>query len=189
MYLFIDELQKFSMGVNLNAMIAELRKYGGNFALATQSFGFLDGLDPTLRHTLLANTDQLFAFDMAAEDAESMAQEMGDGLSAEDILSLDNFACYAKLTHLGHRWPTFSLELFPQPPGDSALVDVFQMRSAQKYATPAKEVDRYLMLQNKLIKSIVDAPQEPSSPQDDDGLTPDFESIDRDDQKRKKERA
>lgn len=183
-YLFIDELQKFSMGVNLNAMIAELRKYGGNFALATQSLGFLDGLDLTLRHTLLANADQLFAFDMSAEDAECMAKEIGDGLTMEDILSLDNYACYTKLSHNNMRWPAFSLHLLPPPQGDPELVKTLQERSVRQYGSPARSVDKYLASHDKAIKAITDAPDAPSTQPDDDGLSPDFDSIDRDAQAR-----
>ena len=59
----IDEFQVF-LGADFGAMLAELRKYGGSFGLATQSLSYLDRLDRTLRSTVLANVDHLFAFDM-----------------------------------------------------------------------------------------------------------------------------
>lgn len=48
----IDEFQVYR-GANYQAMLAELRKYGGSFGLATQSLAYLDRLDRTLRATVL----------------------------------------------------------------------------------------------------------------------------------------
>ena len=145
-YVFLDEMQKYT-GVDLQAMLAELRKFGGHFALATQSLKYLDALSATLRPTLLANVDHLFAFDTSAEDAASMAAEIGEGMEAEDILSLANYACYAKLSHRGRRFPVFSLELLPPPTGDPALVTTLQTISVQRYGTPARVADRLIRRQ------------------------------------------
>ncbi len=185
-YVFVDEIQKFT-GVNLNAMMAEMRKYGGSFALATQSFAYLDVLDPTLRSTILANTDQLFAYDMAAEDAESMAKEIGDGIEADDILSLDNYACYAKLTIAGARVPAFSLKLLPPPTGDAELAKTIQEKSARTYGRPSEDIDKQLLRQDRnaptrtpgqATAATPSTPDSPDQPDDDDGLSPNFDSID-----------
>jgi type IV secretory pathway TraG/TraD family ATPase VirD4 len=55
----IDEFQVYR-GANYQGMLAELRKYGGSFAIATQSLAYLDRLERTLRATVLANIDHLF---------------------------------------------------------------------------------------------------------------------------------
>ncbi len=52
----IDESQVYR-GTNYQGMLAELRKYGGSFALATQSLAYLDRLDRTPLATVLANID------------------------------------------------------------------------------------------------------------------------------------
>lgn len=148
-YVLLDEMQKFT-GVDLNAMMAELRKYGAHFALATQSFGYLQELDATLPHTVLANTDHLFAFDMGAQDAERMAEEIGDGIGMQDILALENYACYARLSLQGARLPAFSMRLLPPPAPDPALVTWLQERSAQVYGRPAAVVDAMLARQDRV---------------------------------------
>ena len=104
----IDEFQVYR-GANYQGMLAELRKYGGSFALATQSLAYLDRLERTLRATVLANIDHLFAFHMAGEDAR-LLHEL-DGIAEEDITNLDDFQCYVKLSLHGHRLPVFSLDL------------------------------------------------------------------------------
>jgi hypothetical protein len=148
-YVVLDEMQKFT-GVDLNAMMAELRKYGAHFAMATQSFGYLEELDATLPHTVLANTDHLFAFDMGAQDARLMADEIGDGIGAQDILALENYACYARLSLQGARLPAFSMRLLPPPESDLALVTRLQERSAQIYGRPAAVIDAMLAQQDRV---------------------------------------
>ena len=108
----IDEFQVYR-NANYQGMLAELRKYGGSFALATQSLAYLDRLDRTLRATVLANIDHLFAFHMAGEDAR-LLHEL-DGILEDDITSLDDFQCYVKLSLGGHRLPVFSLALDAPP--------------------------------------------------------------------------
>jgi hypothetical protein len=181
-YVFLDEMQHYT-GVDLNVMMAELRKYGGNFALATQSFAYLDALDKTLKPTLLTNTDQLFAFDASADDAEIMAKEIGDGIEPCDILALDNFACYAKLTEAGAHLPACSVRLFPPPSGDPEALREIQLKSQQRYGRPKAVVDKQLRRQDKTLKEIIadTPPPSPGPPPDEDGLSPDYAAIVRDD--------
>src|SRR5258708_39814776 len=104
----IDEFQVYR-GANYQGMLAELRKYGGSFALATQSLAYLDRLERPLPATVLANIDHPFPFHMAGEDAQLLHLlsriEEGEGTH------LDHFQCYVKLSQHGHRLPVFSLHL------------------------------------------------------------------------------
>ena len=130
----IDEFQVYR-GANYQGMLAELRKYGGSFALATQSLAYLDRLERTLRATVLANIDHLFAFHMAGEDAR-LLHEL-DGIAEDDITNLDDFQCYVKLSLGGHRLPVFSLNLDAPPRPDEDLARLVRLRSQQRDARPA----------------------------------------------------
>ena len=134
----IDEFQVYR-GANYQGMLAELRKYGGSFALATQSLAYLDRLERTLRATVLANIDHLFAFHMAGEDAR-LLHEL-DGIAEDDITNLDDFQCYVKLSLGGHRLPFFSLNLDAPPQPDSEVAQLVHLRSQQRDARPAGVVD------------------------------------------------
>ena len=134
----IDEFQVYR-NANYQGMLAELRKYGGSFALATQSLAYLDRLDRTLRATVLANIDHLFAFHMAGEDAR-LLHEL-DGILEEDMTSLDDFQCYVKLSLGGHRLPVFSLALDAPPAPDEQLAQFVRLRSRGRDARPAGIVD------------------------------------------------
>ncbi len=134
----IDEFQVYR-NANYQGMLAELRKYGGSFALATQSLAYLDRLDRTLRATVLANIDHLFAFHMAGEDAR-LLHEL-DGITEEDITSLDDFQCYVKLSLGGHRLPVFSLNLDAPPQPDEQVAQFVRLRSRGRDARPSGTVD------------------------------------------------
>jgi hypothetical protein len=134
----IDEFQVYR-GANYQGMLAELRKYGGSFALATQSLAYLDRLERTLRATVLANIDHLFAFHMAGEDAR-LLHEL-DGIAEEEVTNLDDFQCYVKLSLHGHRLPVFSLNLDAPPRPDEEVAHLVRLRSQQRDARPAGVVD------------------------------------------------
>jgi len=134
----IDEFQVYR-GANYQGMLAELRKYGGSFALATQSLAYLDRLERTLRATVLANIDHLFAFHMAGEDAR-LLHEL-DGIAEEEVTNLDDFQCYVKLSLGGHRLPVFSLNLDAPPWPAEEVAQQVRLRSRQRDGRPAGVVD------------------------------------------------
>ena len=82
--------------VDYPRMLSELGKYGASFVLVTQSLAKLDAIDLNLVPTILANSDGLTAFQVSAEDARRLLPELGGGLEIEDLVSLDDFACYAR---------------------------------------------------------------------------------------------
>jgi hypothetical protein len=142
----IDEFQALT-GVDYQTMLAELRKYGGSFALATQSLAYLDRLDRSLRATVLANIDHLFAFAMSADDATLLRLE---GVEPEDLVNLPNYTCYARLLLDGERLPLFSLRLDdPTPQEPREALEERRRRIAQhshlRYARPVGEVDELLL--------------------------------------------
>jgi hypothetical protein len=138
----IDEFQVYR-GANYQGMLAELRKYGGSFALATQSLAYLDRLERTLRATVLANIDHLFAFHMAGEDAH-LLHEL-EGIDEADITNLDDFQCYVKLSLHGHRLPVFSLNLDAPPRPDEDLARLVRVRSQERNGRPVGVVDDLIL--------------------------------------------
>lgn len=136
----IDEFQALA-GINYQSMLAELRKYGGSFALATQSLAYLDRFERTLRATVLANTEHLFAFAMADEDARSLRLP---GIEPEDIVHLAAYTCYARLSLQGERLPLFSLHLQAPEPEDLSLRRTILDRCRARYGRPVGEVERIL---------------------------------------------
>ncbi len=139
-FVLIDEFQALA-GVNYQVMLAELRKYGGSFALATQSLAYLDRFERTLRATVLANVEHIFAFAMADEDARLLRLP---GIEPDDVTQLPSYACYVRLTLNGARFPVFSLHLDAPEPGDSVLHQSIIDRCRGRYGRPVGDVERVL---------------------------------------------
>ncbi len=159
-WVVIDEFQTYA-GIDYNSLLAELRKYGGSFALATQSLSYLDEVDRSLRPTVLANSDHLFAFAMEAADARTLAPYL-DGLETADLVSLPAYTCYARWTVQGQRLPAFSLQIAPPPRGDAAVATAIRQRSNKRHTRPVALVD----------EEVSPEPQEPQPAPDDAAFWP-----------------
>ena len=106
-------------GVDYEAMLSELGKFGASFILATQSLAKLDDLSPTMRDTLLANVGCLAVFQVAGADARQLVWELGkDRVSEEDVVSLPVHHCYVRATVGRERLPAFSMAVRKPAPGD-----------------------------------------------------------------------
>jgi hypothetical protein len=136
----IDEFQALA-GVNYQVMLAELRKYGGSFALATQSLSYLDRFERTLRATVLANVEHIFSFAMADEDALLLRLP---GIEPDDVTQLPNYACYVRLALGGARLPVFSLHLDAPEQGNPALSQSITERCRTRYGRAAGDVEQVL---------------------------------------------
>jgi Helicase HerA, central domain len=150
--IILDEFQALA-GIDY-AALAELRKYGAAFILATQSLEYLQKLDPVLLPTVLANVKQLMIFHMSAQDAETLHKELG--LEPEDILNLDLYTCYVKMPANSVRQPTFSLRVVMPPEGDPILAESIRTRCRVRYACSVQEIDQ--ALRDAMIRSIRLAP-------------------------------
>jgi len=130
--LLIDEFQTMP-GADYQGILSELAKYGANLVLATQSLAKLVELDRGLRPMVFSNIDGLFAFQTSAEDARYLAPELGGHLDEQDLVELDDYHCYARLSRGGARLPAFSVQLDPPPEADVALADRLAAASAARY--------------------------------------------------------
>src|SRR3989442_6513302 len=139
----VDEFHTIP-GADYEQVFGELAKYGANMMLATQTLSRLDRLtegDRTrdLRAAVFSNLDGLFAFHTSAEDAAYLAEELGGGLDAQDMLELGHYQSYARLTDVrtGERLPTFSVQLEPPPVGDEQVATRLARLSAEYYRRDA----------------------------------------------------
>jgi hypothetical protein len=145
--LVVDEFHMLP-GADYEQVLGELAKYGANVLLATQTLSRLDRLTDAqrtrnLRASVFSNLDGLFAFHTSAEDAAYLAEELGGGLDAQDLLELGHYQCYARLTDVrtGERLPTFSVQLEPPPESDDQLALRLARLSAEHYGRDALDVE------------------------------------------------
>jgi hypothetical protein len=143
MVALIDESSTLG-GADYPRMMSELGKYGASFVLVTQSLARLDAIDRELRPTVFANLDSLTVFQVSAEDARYLAPELGHDLEVDDLVSLDDYECYARWSSGGHRHPAFSLRLDPPAPLDSLRIAAIAAASATRFGRPREEVAKEL---------------------------------------------
>ena len=145
--LIVDEFHTMP-GADYEAILSELAKYGANLILATQSLARLEALDRdqgrSLRATVFANLDGLFAFHTSAEDARYLVRELGGEIDEQDLIELGEHQCYARLSAGGERLPTFSLALDPPPTSDPDVRDALAELSAARYGREASAVENDL---------------------------------------------
>lgn len=159
----IDEMQSIQ-GVDYEAMLSELGKFGASFILATQSLAKLEDLSPTMQHTILANTSCLAVFQAAAADARRLTWELDkDKVSEEDIASLPVHHCYVRATIGDQRLPTFSMTVRKPQPGDPYTANRIR-DAAATYTTPARTIAAAEARQTTRAEQIIQELARPTSP-------------------------
>jgi hypothetical protein len=140
--LVVDEFQSIP-GVDYKGLLAELRKMGASFILATQALGQIDAIGLKLRETILSNIDSLFVFQTSAEDADLLRHELDESVSATDIINLDDYNCYVKTQFQGKRLRVMHVETLPPAVGDSAIVaQIGSLMSRYTRSIPFAESER-----------------------------------------------
>lgn len=116
--LIADEFQTIT-GTNWAGMFAEVRKYGCSVMLATQSLAVLDrggSEEPSLKSGIMSNVGCLISYAISAEDAYLVSHQMGaERVTETDLVLLDPYHCYVRLTTSDKSLPTFSLKTAPPP--------------------------------------------------------------------------
>ena len=135
----VDEMQSMP-GVDYEAMLSELGKYGASFILATQSLSKLDDLSRTMQDTILANVGCLAVFQVSGSDARRLVWELGkDRVTEDDITSLPVHHCYVRATVGKDRMPAYSMMVKKPEPGDPHVADRIRAGSWD-YTTRAGEI-------------------------------------------------
>ena len=135
----VDEMQSMP-GVDYEAMLSELGKYGASFILATQSLAKLDDLSRTMQDTILANVGCLAVFQVSGSDARRLVWELGkDRVSEDDITSLPVHHCYVRATVGTDRMPAYSMMVRKPEPGDPHVASAIRA-GARDYTTGAGEI-------------------------------------------------
>jgi hypothetical protein len=138
--ILVDEFQLLT-GVDW-AALAELRKYGASFALATQSLHVLKERHATLLSLVLASVKQWIIFHLSAQDARLLAEDLD--VEPEDLVHLERYTSYVKLLSGEVRHPTFSLRWL-LPPEGSVESAAFMREQARRHETrPAHLIDARL---------------------------------------------
>lgn len=114
--------------------LVQARGLGVGFVLAHQH---LSQLDPTVRSAVLTNARSRVCFQLAAEDARTLAS---GSVSADDFRELPAFEVYAQLVAGGAVQPWCSARTLPPSPVLSNADEVHR-RSRERYGIDRQVVD------------------------------------------------
>jgi type IV secretory pathway TraG/TraD family ATPase VirD4 len=108
-FLFVDEFQSF-VPENFSLMLSESRKYGLCLTLAHQ---YLGQLDEKLREAIFGNVGTVICFKVGIEDAELFEKEFYPEFKRGDLINLDKYRIYLRMTINGKTSKPFSARTLP----------------------------------------------------------------------------
>jgi hypothetical protein len=117
--------------------LAQARGLGVALTLAHQHLSQLPG---TLRAAVLANARSRVCFQLAGEDAQTMARFSGGQLQPIDFQRLPRFEAYAQLVAEGQVSGFASIRTLPLPPASSDP-QALRRLSRERYGRPVAEVE------------------------------------------------
>lgn len=135
--LYSDEFQNFATE-SFGQVLSEARKWRLSLTLAHQ---FLAQVPISLRQAVLGNVGSLVAFRIGAEDAETIARELGIA-SPSALTDLPNFTAWANLIHDGN-------------PTDATRIDTLEPANCHRGSTAA--VIRQTRARYTRLRAIVEA--------------------------------
>lgn len=138
-YLYVDEFQNFTTE-SFADILAEARKYRLNLILAHQ---YLGQLSETIRDAVLANVGTMVVFRVGPSDAQILSREFGDAWPASNLLNLDPYHVWYKMTQnnvVSRNHPATSLPPPASLPNADERVRRLIMLSRQRFARPREHV-------------------------------------------------
>lgn len=136
-FCYVDEVQNFATE-SFATILSEARKYRLSMIVANQ---YLAQLDDSTLHALFGNLGTLIAFQAGVKDAEILAEQLGQELTTQDLLTLPRYHAYARLLIDGMPSRPFSLRTLPQEEtSDPERSAVIRRVSRHRYARPVNGV-------------------------------------------------
>lgn len=109
-YLYVDEFQNFATE-SFATILSEARKYHLNLIMAHQYIAQM--LEP-VRDAVVGNVGTIISFRVGAPDADFLQKEFEPVFEANDMVNLDNYHVYVKMSIDGVTCPAFSALTLPR---------------------------------------------------------------------------
>lgn len=139
-FAYIDEFQNFATD-SFATILSEARKYKLGLTLSHQ---FIDQLEETIRSAVFGNVDNLLCFRAGAADAEQLANEFGDRVSAQEIARLPLHTAFLRMLCEGITTRPFTIRTLPPPHIPSDRTAKVRAYSRNRYARTRSVVQRQL---------------------------------------------
>ncbi len=136
-YLYVDEFQSFATD-SFAVILSEARKYRLNLILTNQ---YIAQMPETVAKAIFGNIGTLVAFRVGSSDGAALAKELEPVFDANDLVNLDNYHVYLKMSIDGVTRPAFSSRTLPPFTGANENRDRIVEASRARYTKPRAEVE------------------------------------------------
>jgi type IV secretory pathway TraG/TraD family ATPase VirD4 len=149
-YLYVDEFQYIATKTFEN-LLSESRKFGIAVTVANQN---LCQISDSLKASLFGNVASIITFQIGADDAKILKDELAPIFDMHDIINLGAREIYVKMTIDGKRFDPFSADVLEvtSPRHETFASDIVE-ESRANYAKPRAEVAAELERNDKEINA------------------------------------
>jgi hypothetical protein len=137
-FLYVDEFQSFATE-SFASILSEARKYRLCLTLANQ---YLAQVDEPVAAAVFGNVGSVFSFQVGAQDAELLAEQLGGQVTAADLLAVPRYEAYLRLLVDGQPSRAFSVHtMAAQHAGNPQRAEIIRRRSQNRYGRPLRDVE------------------------------------------------
>ena len=150
-YLYVDEFQNFATD-SFATILSEARKYNLSLTVANQ---YMAQLSDDVRNAVFGNVGTLIAFRVGGDDASALIKEFAPVFDENDMVNLNIYNIYIKLSIDGLTVPAFSARTLPPPPDKNNNAEKVIALSREHYSKPASFVEQKVkeMLEDQAASS------------------------------------
>lgn len=136
-YLYVDEFQNFATD-SFATILSEARKYNLSLTVANQ---YMAQLTEDVRNAIFGNVGTLISFRVGADDAAGLSKEFAPVFDENDLVNLNIYNIYLKLSIDGLTVPAFSAQTLPPPADKNNNVEKIVQLSRERYAKPSSFIE------------------------------------------------
>src|SRR3989304_1511105 len=139
-YLYVDEFQNFATE-SFATIFSEARKYKLNIAVANQ---YIAQMPDEVRAAVFGNVGTIISFRVGASDAPFLAKEYSPVFEESDLVNLDKYHIYIKMSIEGVTCPAFSAITIALPDEPEGFKEQAMAASRTKYGSDRAKVEELI---------------------------------------------
>ena len=147
-YLYLDEFQNVTTN-SVAQILSEARKYRLCLILAHQ---FIAQLKEEISKAVFGNVGSMVAFRVGPEDGEFLEKQFSPIFSANDLMNVDNYHCFARILMNGELTKPFNMKTYAPTKGNQEIANALKELSRFRFGRDAATVNREIMDRVKLAE-------------------------------------
>jgi hypothetical protein len=136
-YLYVDEFQNFATE-SFATIFSEARKYHLSIIVANQ---YIFQMEEAVREAIFGNVGTIISFRVGASDAPFLTKEFAPVFEESDLVNLDKYHVYIKMSIDGVTSPGFSAITLPPKSEPLGFKDKIIEVAREKYSRPREQVE------------------------------------------------